>query len=80
MVPVVQTLVLGSERFDCLPRLLNRDPGDTHVVYVSSDTRWKAPNLATTKATGRRPRAPVERHSRRGSCLSTECQTLALYL
>jgi dipeptidase E len=36
MVPVVQTLVLGSERFDCLPRLLSRDPGDTHVVYVST--------------------------------------------
>lgn len=34
MVPVVQTLVLGSERFDCLPGLLDRDPGDTHVVYV----------------------------------------------
>jgi peptidase S51-like protein len=31
---LVQTLVLGSERFDCLPGLLDRDPADTHVVYV----------------------------------------------
>ena len=30
----MQTVVLGSERFDCLPGLLDRDPGDTPAVYV----------------------------------------------
>lgn len=33
-VPVVQTMILGSERFDCLPGLVGRNPGDTPVVYV----------------------------------------------
>jgi dipeptidase E len=33
-VPVVQTVVLGSRRFDCLPGLLDRDPGDIPAVYV----------------------------------------------
>lgn len=30
----METLVLGSRRFDCLPRLLNRKPAETHVAYV----------------------------------------------
>jgi hypothetical protein len=30
----VQTVILGSDRFDCLPALLDRDPGDTPAVYV----------------------------------------------
>lgn len=30
----MQTVILGSERFDCLPALLDRDPGGTPVVYV----------------------------------------------
>jgi dipeptidase E len=30
----VQTVILGSDRFDCLPTLIDRDPGDTPVVYV----------------------------------------------
>lgn len=33
-VSAVQTVILGSERFDCLPALLDRDPGGTPVVYV----------------------------------------------
>jgi dipeptidase E len=30
----VQTVILGSERFDCLPALLDRDPGETPAAYV----------------------------------------------
>ena len=30
----VQTVILESERFDCLPALLDRDPRGTPVVYV----------------------------------------------
>jgi hypothetical protein len=30
----VQTVILGSDRFDCLPTLIDRDPGDTPAVYV----------------------------------------------
>ncbi len=30
----MQTVVLGSGRFDCLPGLLDRDPGGTPAVYV----------------------------------------------
>jgi hypothetical protein len=30
----VRTVILGSDRFDCLPTLLDRDPGDTPAVYV----------------------------------------------
>jgi dipeptidase E len=33
-VAAVQTVVLGSSRFDCLPGLLDRDPGDMPAVYV----------------------------------------------
>jgi dipeptidase E len=33
-VSAVQTVILGSERFDCLPALLDRDPGGVPVVYV----------------------------------------------
>jgi len=38
----VQTVILGSDRFDRLPALVGRDPGDTP----------KAPELTTTKAMG----------------------------
>lgn len=30
----MQTVILGSDRFDCLPALLDRDLGDTPAVYV----------------------------------------------
>lgn len=30
----MQTVILGSDRFDCLPTLLDRDSGDTPAVYV----------------------------------------------
>jgi dipeptidase E len=30
----VQTVILGSDRFDCLPALLDRDPADVPVAYV----------------------------------------------
>lgn len=30
----MQTVILGSGRFDCLPALLDRDPGDTPAAYV----------------------------------------------
>jgi hypothetical protein len=30
----VQTVILGSERFDCLPALVDRDPGGAPVLYV----------------------------------------------
>lgn len=30
----VQRLILGSDRIDCLPTLLDRDPGDSPVVFV----------------------------------------------
>ena len=30
----MQTVILGSDRFDCLPALLDRDSGDTPAVYV----------------------------------------------
>jgi dipeptidase E len=30
----VQTVILGSKRFDCLPGLLDGDPGDRPAVYV----------------------------------------------
>jgi peptidase E len=30
----VQTVILGSDRFDALPRLLDRRPADTPVLYV----------------------------------------------
>jgi hypothetical protein len=31
-VSAVQTVILGSERFDCLPALLDRDPGGTPAI------------------------------------------------
>jgi putative transposase len=30
----VQTVILGSDRFDCLPALLDHDPCDALVIYV----------------------------------------------